>query len=258
MHMKNVLMLVFDGLSKWYIDHASEDTAFFHSIHEYGYSAENMFSGAPFTQGAMGSLWYGKDALDGWNYYQNNYYSGESIFDFFHSNSCDIYVGKLAPFYSNRMHGNVRLVNRENPVPRAVNHLWRTRVLYYLNIGIDHMSEGGWHAMHYVLQSFFDTYENFSPKIKEEYEKFLANPKGFIHDILAEGESGEFFKSIDTSMYHSHSMRFIIELKKATESELSEAELLLCRKIKLMNRRRMLEINKALYPNIDKLGKWDS
>ena len=51
--MKNIIIIVIDALSKWYIDQHKNENSFFKYLEKEGYCADNMYSTGPFTEAAV-------------------------------------------------------------------------------------------------------------------------------------------------------------------------------------------------------------
>lgn len=245
--MKSILVLTIDALSKWYIDNAAESAPYLNSIsNSRAKCFNNVFSEGPFTEAAISGCWYGKRALEGWNYLVENDYSNTSIFETFKLQYKEVYVGKLVPFYSEKFSETNRIC-RENPVARAFEHVWRGRLQYYCNLESSSICDADYLSVEHILDAFFNSYNPFSDEVAKESVEYKKDKRKYVQNIFEEKVESRFFKKMDSSMFFLDSEKGYVEFQNRVMNPLNDKEVLLCDKIKTLNRLRLCNINSDLY-----------
>lgn len=246
---KNVLIVVIDGLSKWYIDQCKSEKGFFSNLEKNSYSANNMFSEGPFTEAATRGLWASQDAMRGKGYLAEAYFEYLPFYDLFHQNGYFIYMGELVPFFTHKMHvDNVR--TREKCEVRGFDHIWRSRLEYFISLkrGENYREEDNW-KIEFLLEQFFENYQD-NTTVEYEKNKYYSNKKEYILDILDNCEKSSFFMAMDSSLYYACRYKNITNFKKACFKMISEEELKFVSLAKYKNLEFLFKINQGL---VDKL-----
>ena len=93
----NVMYIVLDGLSEWYVNEYSRinPDCFFEKMKHMGYSCEKMYSCGPFTEAALNAIAFGRNTFDT-KYVQNNLFLNEdNIFTRFSEAGYETYKPNL-------------------------------------------------------------------------------------------------------------------------------------------------------------------
>ncbi|NBH32498.1 hypothetical protein D3Z58_02730 [Clostridiaceae bacterium] len=240
---KNVLCITIDGLSKWYIDQIKETNSFFYQLEKMSYYAENMYSAAPFTEGAVRQFWAQHHPLEGVSYLAENFFENRPFWEQFRQQGYYIYIGELIPFFKKQIASDNH-IERENPEIRAFDHIWKKRLLYFIDLKRknDFLSND-YKKIVFLLDCFFDDYSDVDYIFhqKQIYEK---NKKSYIYDILENQEKSEFFKSMNKDLYLLCKNIRTNEIKAILKGDrkLIEKEFVIDAKYKNLN--RLLKINK--------------
>ena len=247
---KNVLIIVIDALSKWYIDQCKTENSFFGKLEKKTYCANNMFSNGPFTEVATRGLWASQDSLSGTSYLCESYFDNTTMYEQFKSNGYYIYVGELIPFFTNKIQAD-NSIKREACEVRGFDHIWRNRLQYYIELkkrGF-FLEDSIW-KVELLLEQYFNCYSN-NINIKCEEKKYFINKREYIEDILENELKSSFFVNQDSLMYFSSIYRNCKELQNILDYPPINEEMSFIVKAKYKNLQYLVEMNQN--KNIDML-----
>lgn len=243
-------------MAKWYIDHIKEKDSFFKHLEEISYCANNMYSSGPFTEAAVREMWASQSTITGRNYLSEAYFDNNTIFQVFKDNGYFIYMGELIPFFNDNFIVDNNNVQREEGRIRGFIHLWKNRLLYFIDIyKKGEIKDTDFSQLEFILDCFFNTFSS-TDKILLEKEKFKNNIKKYIEDILQNVYQSSFFKYISSKDYFNSMYRNAVNVNKIIENPLLPSEEHFLFKAKYKNTQYLLEsINDADENKVDVVEK---
>ena len=240
---KNVLIIVIDALSKWYIDQCKKDGNFFQYLQKESYCANQMYSTGPFTEAAVRGFWTADEALDGISYLSENAFNKRTIFELFAENGYYMYMGELIPYfnYDSIVHNEIL---REACEKRAFEHVWRARLKYYISLFNEKRFEKrDYWKLKFILDDYFEKYRK-APKVNLENEKYERNKDLYIGEILSESERSSFFQNQVNALYYNCSRRNIVNFYNQKKHIITTEELQFVDCAKRKNIEFLLQMNK--------------
>lgn len=241
--MKNIIIIVIDALSKWYIDQHKNENSFFKYLEKEGYCADNMYSTGPFTEAAVRGFWTADDALRGKNYLVEDDFRKKTMYQTFRDLKYYIYLGELIPFINNNIYSD-NLILREALGARGFEHIWRGRLVFYISLYKENkLKETDFWKIRYLLDKYF---ENFSGVfyVDNEYLKYRKDNKKYIFDILSNEEASSFFQNQDHTMYDLCKYKNIEDFKNQCTHIISKEELEFIYLVKEKNTKFLMEMNR--------------
>lgn len=199
--MKNVIIIVIDALSKWYIDQYKKDGGFFSNLEENGYTALNMFSGAPFTEGAVHEFWASEDTFMGLINPAERHFGNDPLPILFKKNGYYIYADDEF-----RMNMNNRIpvdswskTDIQGTEGRALTRLMAIKIPYYIRLWDtgEFTSDDYW-KIETLLTDFFES--GFGYETAEaENNIFQEDKVAYINDILENKAKSSFYKNLGST-----------------------------------------------------------
>lgn len=236
-------MIVIDALSKWYIDQYRGEIGFFSDLEKLGYSASNLYSTGPFTEAAVRGFWAADDPLRGKSYLNESDFRNQTIYQVFKNLNYYIYFGELIPFFNDNIYSDNK-ITRENPCVRGFEHIWRGRLIFYINLFKQKcFKNSDFWKLEFLLEKYFDDFHKIS-NVNSEYHKYMKNKKEYILDILLNEEESSFFKNQDYTMFYSCKYRNIENYKNQKSHSVTKEEIEFVYHVKEKNTDFLFEMNK--------------
>lgn len=213
---KNVIMIVLDSLSKWYIDQMEEDS-FFSNMEKSSYCAANMYASGPFTEAAIRGLWESADPVTG-----NGLLGGIEkframpFFELFQKNGYkDIYMDYPMLLSTDELR------RREIQGTGWVGDTVLDRLKYYAELKQKgELRSGDYRIIGIWLEHWFDIYRH-KEKAPSEYALYLQNKRRYIDELLEDELRQENFRDEESEpsarSYLSRAER--VENKPLSDSE---------------------------------------
>jgi len=239
--MKNVLFLLIDSLSQWYIEKLQK-TDFFKKLKNNSYYFSNLYSGAPFTQGAYKTLIYGEDNLQGYGYLSELYNENISIYEAFKRQGYLFYRSKLFSFDNDKISFDNN-VDIEDRASQGFEELWMTRIRYYRDLfqkGV--FKESEYWKLEFLLDNFFECYH--TQFLNEEKKSYEQDKKIYILEILEKGENSAFYQAVDLKFLKPFEYPEIEKAKMLIRNEPTVDECKFAVKAKYKNIEILFENNK--------------
>ena len=241
---KNVLFIVIDGLSKWYIDQCKKNGSFFDKLEKTSYFTTNMFSEGPFTEAATRGLWASQGAMHGDGYLSETCFGCQPFYELFSKNDYYIYMGELIPFFSDKIHVDNKKGEEKGEV-RGFDHLWRSRLQYFISLKREKKyKETDNCKIEFLLDHFFEAYKE-SITVECEKEKYCQNKEKYITDIIENGENSSLFMEMDSSLYKACYYKNITNYRNTCMNPISENEMKLVSLAKYKNLQFLFEMNQG-------------
>ncbi len=232
----NVIILVIDMLSKWYIDRMKTSDSFWKEIEKNSYCADNMYAMAPFTDGAVRSLLGSEQTLEGGSYFTRYKFKKPMMLDLFRDNGYQLYR-------SNWLVGDNYRIGRDNidNMPRFEAHgfQWTYDQIKYYCLK---KKKSDYSKVACLLEQYFEVFMEID-YVRGESEKYESDKLKYIEDIYENLENSSFFKNNDQATWDwcqntmTYINRDIIENKPLVE------EIVLSNKIKYKNIEYMQEMH---------------
>ena len=238
---KNILLITVDALSKFYIDRAKNKNGFFDNLEKKSYCINNMYSMAPFTQGALKAYWSGEDTIEGYSYLSETSCLKNSIFNQYQEKGYFLYIGRLVPFFCDRFPFDFNN-DDNNPAVRGFDHLWRGRLNYFLNIfDKGQLKKTDLWKIEYILTDFFASYKYFDV----EYRKFMEDKEKYIYEILEKKEKSSLYLYADDSLYKLCKNKNLTNVSTILKKDILKEEAAFAVKSKYKNIAIFIEKNKG-------------
>lgn len=234
--MKNIIVLVIDGLSKWYIDRIKKDT-FFEFLDDNTYCYDNLFSVGPFTEAAVRGFWSACNPLEGVSYLSETCYKKERFQEWF-SESHYMYYGELTPYFTDGIKYDNKNLKREKSWKRGFEHIWKNRIKYYINSAENNKSNI-W-KVEFILENYFKSY-NRSPEVISESKKYFNDKLAYIKDIIINKTESSFFSALSNELYYDCENANMAKYKKQFNHVLSVDEAFFIKEAKDKNISYILE-----------------
>lgn len=256
--MNNVVMIVIDALSNWYIKEYIKcyPDSFFSEIERQAYTAENMFSEGPFTEAGIQGMLASQKALDNSGYFLWLNKSNKPLYQVFAEAGYETYFGGHTTMCCDFKTGTrgADLYDSYSFAAAVEYNLWKGRIqglLDYFESG--HIYEEEIKLMEEVLEYLFQCFAN---KDDEEYGKFRRDRKEYVKGLFREKEKHSFYTEfIDDSLLRKNTRKAWVETKNISKHPLSVEEAVFCEKLAWLNRARLYEINEPFGQADERLQK---
>ena len=238
----NVIIIVIDALSKWYIEQCKTEFSFFGKIEKNSLNYKNMYSMGPFTEAAVRGLWAGKKPLEARRNLSESCFSGKTFFQHYYENGYYIYMGELTPYFTYKSYFDNQ-IEREKREERGFEHIWNNRLDYYVHLfQTNNLQENDYADIEFILDEFFNAYYE-AKTVKTEYLKYNQNKREYIAEIMREGELSSFYKSNYNQLLYDCTYRNIVCLDNQTKYVSLPNELEFLRLAKDKNNQFLLQMN---------------
>ncbi len=213
---KNVIVIVLDALSKWYIDQVKAEDEFFSFLEKNSYCCANMYSGGPFTEAAIRGMWGSRDSVTGNGMLGGiERFGAMPFFDLFQKNGYkDIYMYYPMMLTTDALH------RRGMSGVGCVGDTILDRLRYYSDLKQKgELKPRDYKIIEIWLEHWFDIYCN-KKNAPSEHGQYLQNKKIYIDRLLDDKTKMEYFHDGDLELADDH----ILRAEKLEKEEISDAE----------------------------------
>lgn len=248
--MKNVVMLVVDALSYWYIQEFKKAyrESFFNELESKTLHCTEMYSTGPFTEAALQGMLASQYSLDNHNNMTWFRDSNEMVLKVLQDNGYQIYVGGQPIFFSG-FHADVwsheTFAEKFNFEARAESSLWKSKIKYFFSLydrGEINEREKG--LLEDVVNFIFECFNDGSkPEKQKEYQSFIKDKRLYVENLLRLKKEHSFYKyfldkeKIEVGGYARTVNNIYRSLPEADEAKI-------CSEIEYRNKKRFIEINR--------------
>ena len=198
--MKNVIFVVIDALSKWYIDQYKSESGFFGKLEKESYCANNMFSGAPFTEGAIRGMWASESTIEGLINPVERQFANDPFQILFRKNGYYLYAdeGFRLNIDKEDVADNWNKESIDKMERRILGRIIATKLKYYCDLNeTGKFNEKDYWKVEELLVDFFNNVSGIE-KVGEERRKFVDNRKAYIDDIVNNMFESSFFCNLSS------------------------------------------------------------
>lgn len=200
---KNVIIIVLDALSKWYIDQIKAEDEFFSYLEKNSYCCTNMYASGPFTEAAIRGMWESGDAVTGSGLLGGiEHFRAKPFFELFQENDYkDIYLQYPMLLTTDALRR--RGIHGVGWVGDTVSD----RLRYYSDL----KQKGELRLRDYKiiriwLEHWFDIYRN-KKNASFEYEKYIQGKNKYINDLLEDELKQRYFQDDEGELANDYILR---------------------------------------------------
>lgn len=247
----NVIFLVIDALSYWYIQAFKSvyQNSFFAFLEKESYYTTAMYSVGPFTEAALQGLLSSQHPLDRHNYMNWLYDSNELMLDVLQKNGYQVYIGghEVHCCHFNADVWGYKTLDNFNLEATAESSIWRNRFKYFFELydkGIitDQEEKILEDVIDFVFYCFGDRED---AKKRIEYDQFNQNKKCYTENLLKLKDKHSFYRNfldkekIEAGGYARTINNIYHKLPSSKEAKI-------CSEIEFRNKKRFIDINSEL------------
>lgn len=248
--MKNVVMLVIDALSYWYIQEYQKcyKDSFFHELEKNTYCTTQMYSTGPFTEAGLQGLFASQHPLDNQNYMTYFRHSNKTLLEVFSENGYQTYCGghttMFCDFQADMM--GCRTLDHYNYEGAVEYNLWRARLNYFFALyDSGRMTEREKLVFTDIVEFLFECFGGKQDEKHNEYEKFRRDRSLYIEGFLSLKREHSFYKQfMNTDVLERNSCKEMVMTDNIYHEPPNSVEAELCSQIAIKNRKRFVEINR--------------
>ncbi len=248
--MKNVVMLVIDALSYWYIQEYQKyyKNSFFHELEKSTYCTTQMYSSGPFTEAGLQGLFASQYPLDNQNYMAYFRHSNKTLLEVFCENGYQTYCGghttMFCDFQPDMM--GCRTLDHYNYEGAVSYNLWRSRLNYFFGLyDSGRISEREKLLFSDIVEFLFECFCGGREEKQKEYEDFKKDRCSYIESFLLLKREHSFYKRfMNTEVLERNACKEMVMTDNIYQEPPNPLEAELCARIAVQNKKRFIEINR--------------
>lgn len=247
---KNVIMLVVDALSSWYIQEYTKyfKDGFFSELKKKSYNNLNIFSTGPFTEAGLLGLFSSQKPLDNENYLCYSKQANKSLMQVLQDEKYDIYIGGHATKHLNLkdVTWGYETLDNYNFEGAVESNLWKSNIEYFFNLykaGV--IRENEKKLFQEIIEMLFESFmDETNQEKKEEYQKFCQDKRKYIENLLQQRQESSFYNFfMNTNVVEIVKNKEQVMAEKIFKYPLSPKEAEICSRIEFLNKHRYKTIN---------------
>lgn len=251
---KNVVMIVVDALSSWYIQEMGEESSFFTTLSKKSFCVEDMYSTAPFTVGAIQGLWRSQRPLDSGSYKIKNGKPNAPFYQLFYEQGYQVYLGGMPAIYGDYSFADSGIYwsNMEKNLCNISIRATLFRIFWFaLKASFtlyeeQRIRKSDIKILENHIENFFSHWEDKMDAnyLIDEKKAFKKNKEMYVMELLKYKEEHSLYKNADNSLCEDDRNRKMAEINQSMKLKPTELESHVNTLISLYNRRNYIAMNK--------------